>query len=94
MKSISGDAEGLFEFGGKFREVARDFRWLVGQSGGHALQHFRFGTKHLDSEHDEGKMIIDVVAHLGKFQVQLFNLLRTQRDGMVGCSHGETMWVS
>jgi len=81
---ITLDAEGLFEFGGKLHERGGDLRGLFNERAGHAFGHLRLGADKFRGRQDQGQLVVDIVAHVGKLLVQLANLFDRQSDGLRG----------
>jgi hypothetical protein len=81
------DADGVLELDGKFLHGGGDFGRLLAERFHHALGHLGFVADQFSRGHDEGKMVIDVVAQGAKLLIQLFNFVRAQTDWLDGHSH-------
>ena len=78
MATLSHDSQGLFEFLGEFDNFRGDFGRLLRDRVDHFLSQFRFEADQLNGRHHEGQLIVDFMAHVREFLIQLFDLFRVQ----------------
>ena len=75
---LSRNPQGLLEFAGEFCHFCGDFGWLLSDRIYHSFPQFRLKTDQLHRRHHERELIIDFMAHVRKFLIQLVDLFRVQ----------------
>ena len=83
----AGDAEGALEFSGELDEAVGDSGRLLDEGGHHALGHLRLVADQFDGSDNQGKLVVNIVAHGGELAVQLGELFDGQSDWLTGQRH-------
>src|ERR1700722_7641572 len=85
--SVAGDAEGGFELAGELGHCGGNFGRLFAEVHNHALGHLRFGADQLGGGHDQGEVVINIMAEGGELVIKLLYLFHTQLDRLTGRTH-------
>src|SRR6266705_278349 len=85
--SGTGGANCPLEMGGEFGEGLGDFGRLLDQGSQHPLGHLRFVADQFDRGHNQGQMVVDVVAHVGEAAIEFGELFDGQSDRLTRQAH-------